>query len=335
LIQPLGRRRALLLIVLVCGVLLAAWPVPATVVIDRPAGDATLLRTVALWTLLNVVLGAVMIWQRPGQLYPWLMFSTGLMMVRLETGALSAGTDSLYFPAVTVPAVLAQLFPSGRPIAGRWGWLTYLSPVSLFAAVFTSRWLGDSSPAMAVLGALWVVGLVATFPVVALRFHRSSGVERAQMKWFLFAVVAALLLWLASIALVATYPSGGTWGSAVALSLPAVGIGVALLRFRLYDIDRVISRTTAYVLVTWLVGATYLVLTLAAAAALRPSLHKVQTVVDRRFNRTRYDGEATVIAFARGLNRHVDVGAIEADLIATVNGSLRPRLLSLWLRGGS
>ncbi|MFZ0323664.1 MAG: hypothetical protein WAN48_05975 [Actinomycetes bacterium] len=351
MMRTLGKHRLVLLGVLLCGVVLAAWPVPAAVLTTRPVGDEVLFRTVALWTLLNVALGAVMIWQRPRQLYPWLMFSAGLIMVRLETSAFHTGADSLYFVAPALPALLAQLFPTGRPIPGRWGWLTYLSPVALIGAMLTSRWLSDSSPAMAFLGVAWVVGLLATFPLVALRFRRSAGAERAQLKWFLFAVTAAFVLWLGSTVLIAFHPNAGAWGSAIALSLPVVAIAVALLRYRLYDIDRVISRTASYAVVSGLLLATYIAVaasisaligrastiavaaaTLTAAALARPVLRRVQETVDRRFNRSRYDAIHTVDTFGSRLRNQVDPHHVSDDLVAVVNTTLQPNHITIWIR---
>jgi hypothetical protein len=350
-IRRLEKHQLALLAVLLCGITLAAWPVPAAVLTTRPVGEATLFLTVALWALLNVALGALMIWQRPSQIYPWLMFSAGLIMAWLETSAFHTGADSLYFPAATLPAVMAQLFPTGRPIPGRWGWLTYLSPVALLALMLASSWLGDQSPAMAVLAVLWIVGLVATFPLVALRFHRSAAVDRAQMKWFLFAVAAAFVLWLGSSLLVAFDPTVGAWGTAIALSLPVLAIAVALLRYRLYDIDRVISRTTSYVVVSGLLLATYAAVaasissrigrgssiavaaaTLTAAALARPFLRRVQTAVDRRFNRARYDAIRTVDAFGSRLRNQVGPHHVSDDLMTVVNSTLQPDQITIWIR---
>jgi len=349
-------KRPALLVLLVCGVAAAAWPFPAAVSGARSAESGSLFRMVALWALLNVVLGAVMVWRRPDRLYPWLMFWLGLVMVGVEVLALQPpeNPNALYFPAATVPALLAQLFPTGRPLPGRWGWLTYLGPLSLLIAAFGGTWLSDS-PVMALFGALWAVGLLATFPLVALRFRRSGGVERAQLKWFLFAVAAAFVVWLVSNLLFAVYPDAASWAAALAVSLPVVGIAVSLMRYRLYDIDRVISRTTSYALVTALVGSTYLALfaalsvlipsstsalavaaaTLAAAAAFRPLLRRVQRVVDRRFDRFNYDAAKTVGDFARQLNQQVEVGVVEATLVRTVNSRLAPSSVSVWLHSKS
>jgi hypothetical protein len=134
----------------------------------------------------------------------------------------------------------------------------------------------------------------------------------------------------------------------------AVGVGVAILRYRLYDIDRIISRTLAYTIVTALLAGFYagLVLlatqvlsltsqvavagaTLAAAALFNPLRHRVQRRVDRRFNRARYDADNTVAAFAARLQDATDPDAVRYDLIGTVQNALEPAQISLWRAGGA
>jgi hypothetical protein len=134
---------------------------------------------------------------------------------------------------------------------------------------------------------------------------------------------------------------------------PPVGIGVGILRYRLYDIDRIISRTLAYTLVTGVLAGVYagLVLlatkvlsvhstvavaaaTLAAAALFNPLRVRVQRVVDRRFNRARYDADRTVAAFAARLKDAVDLDSVRDDLAGVVNQALEPSYISVWIRAG-
>jgi hypothetical protein len=138
--------------------------------------------------------------------------------------------------------------------------------------------------------------------------------------------------------------------SSGAVSLVPVAIGIAVMRYRLYDIDRVISRTVAYAIVTGLLVGVYagLVLlatqvlglhtavavaaaTLAAVALFSPVRRRVQQAVNRRFNRVRYDGDRTVEAFAARLKDEVDVETVSADLVSVVNQALEPAHLSLWV----
>ena len=181
-------------------------------------------------------------------------------------------------------------------------------------------------------------------------YWRSSGERRQQLKWLLggFAVgVAGLVLGI-------TVRGAGLWGVVGHVALLAVfaipvSMGVAILKYRLYDIDRVLSRTLAYAIVTGLLVGVYagLVLlaqqvlrfsspvavaasTLAAAALFNPVRRRVQHAVDRRFNRARYDADQTVTAFAARLQDAVDLDAVRDDLAGVVQAALEPAHLALW-----
>jgi hypothetical protein len=188
---------------------------------------------------------------------------------------------------------------------------------------------------------------------LVVRFRRARGQERQQLKWLLYAValsaavsVANGLGWL------------GDWGGAienlVALGIP-IAIGIALLRYRLYDIDRLINRTLVYGLLTALLGGVYaavvLVLgqvfggvgrdppswavagaTLAVAALFQPARRRIQQAVDRRFNRRKYDAAKTVEAFSARLRDEVDLDTLSAELLAVVDATMQPAKASLWLR---
>jgi len=208
--------------------------------------------------------------------------------------------------------------------------------------------------------------LEAAFAVVALtclalsvvslfvRFRGASVVERAQLRWFAFAAASLLL----SLPIQQALP-GGTDGAAanllftVTATLVPVSCGVSILRYRLYDIDRVISRTVSYAIVTGLAVAAYAVLvtsatrllpsgssplvvaaaTLAAAALVRPLLRRVQRVVDRRFNRSRYDAERTVEQFGERLRHQVEGARVENDLLDVVRRAVDPATSALWVGG--
>jgi len=199
-------------------------------------------------------------------------------------------------------------------------------------------------PAVAVCWLVWLTGQV-------LRYRHASGERRLQMKWLLS---GATLFVVAAIALVSAGSASGWWQTVVVLAtigsfaLP-VSLGFGILKFRLYDIDRIISRTVAYAVVTGLLVGLYagLVLlatqvlrfhgpaavalsTLVAAALFNPLRRRVQRTVDRRFNRARYDAERTVAAFAARLQDHVELGEVRADLLDVVNAALEPAHLSVW-----
>ena len=185
----------------------------------------------------------------------------------------------------------------------------------------------------------------------AVRFRRSTGERRQQLKWLLSGTAVAMPGLALSIAFSSATGFLGVVGGigfAMVAALP-IGIGVAVLRYRLYDIDRLISRTLAYGAVTVLLAGAYagLVLlatrelrfssevavavsTLAAAAAFNPVRRRVQHAVDRRFNRARYDADLIVAAFAARLQDTADPDATTLDLGETVRQALEPAHLSLW-----
>jgi hypothetical protein len=189
-----------------------------------------------------------------------------------------------------------------------------------------------------------------------LSWRRSSGERRQQLKW----LASGAAVTIVSVVLGAVFGTTDTptllqewvdnffWFGLAALP---VSMGVAILRYRLYEIDRIISRTLAYTAVTGLLVAAYagLVLlsthvlalsssvavaasTLAAAAAFSPMRRRVQRIVDHRFNRARYDADVTVAAFAARLQDELDLDSVRADLAGVVTSTLEPAHLSVWLR---
>jgi hypothetical protein len=184
-----------------------------------------------------------------------------------------------------------------------------------------------------------------------IRFRRSRGEERQQLKWFTY---ASALLPLALLGEWLPAPVGDLIFGAVIVFLP-VAVGIAILRHRLYDIDRLINRTLVYGLLTALLGGVYagavLVLgqvfgrvggdppswavagaTLAVAALFQPARRRIQAVVDRRFNRRKYDAARTVEAFGVRLRDEIDLDALSAELLAVVDHTIQPTRATLWLR---
>jgi hypothetical protein len=195
-------------------------------------------------------------------------------------------------------------------------------------------------------------GLAASAAVV--RWRRSRGTERAQMKWFVFSLAVALVMfplsWLTDL--------GGDvvdLASVASMALVPIAIGIAILRYRLYDIDRLISRTLSWAVITGILlavfagavvmlqailagltqGQTLAVAasTLLAFALTQPLRRRVQAAVDRRFDRARYDGNRAAAAFAERLRGKVELGAIEGDLATTAAEALSPASCALWVRG--
>jgi hypothetical protein len=193
----------------------------------------------------------------------------------------------------------------------------------------------------------WLVSLAGQ----AASYRRSSGERRQQLKWLLggsAVTVAGLAL---SIILGGTGLAGavGSVSLVVAVFALPVCMAVAVMKYRLYDIDRLISRTVAYAIVTGLLIGVYVglvlaaqgfgsrtpvrvaVATLVAAALFNPLRRRVQRVVDRRFNRARYDADETVAAFAARLKEEVELDAVRADLTEAVQAALEPTHVGIWI----
>ena len=190
---------------------------------------------------------------------------------------------------------------------------------------------------------LWVGSMVAALVSLVLRFRASRGTERQQLRWVVAGAggaVAGLLVGMAGV--VVTY---------FAVLCVPVGVAVAVLRYRLWDLDRLVSRTVTYAVVTALLVLPYLLIlpaatrlsegsgslavaavTLSAAALFQPLRRRVQDVVDRRFNRRRYDAARTVEGFAVRLRDQLDLDALEGELLAVTNQTMQPSQASLWLR---
>ncbi len=210
-------------------------------------------------------------------------------------------------------------------------------------------------------GVAWI--LTALGPAVAagsllLRFRRARGVERQQLRWLaLAAALAAAVVVVTALALALGLvgESGDEvllgWVSAVVLGLMPLATGAAILRYRLYDLDRIISRTLAYGLLTLLLGGGYAVAvlglgqllgrgsslvvagaTLAVAAVFQPARRRVQGAVDRRFNRRRYDAARTIQGFSARLREQVDLDALTAELVVVADQTMQPTRVSVWLR---
>jgi hypothetical protein len=188
-----------------------------------------------------------------------------------------------------------------------------------------------------------------------LRFRDSRGVERQQLRWVAFGAAASVVGPLLAIALavLGVLPSADAFSWPLLLSVP-LSIAVAVLRYRLWDLDRLISRTVAYALVTALLLIPYLLIlpaadrlagnagslavaaaTLTAVALFQPLRRRVQALVDRRFNRRRYDAARTLDHFATRLRDQLDLDALEAELLAVADQTMQPTRASLWLRPGA
>jgi hypothetical protein len=201
--------------------------------------------------------------------------------------------------------------------------------------------------------ALFMAGLVAALVCVVLRFRAAHGVQRQQLRWVAAGAGAMVVtIWvLLPVALSGVAPAVPVVLFPLALLCVPVSVAVAMLRYHLWDLDRLVSRTVTYAVVTALLAVPYLLIlpavtrladdagdlavaaaTLAAAAAFAPLRRRVQDLVDRRFNRRRYDAAGTVAAFATRLRDQVDLDALEGELLAVVDQTVQPSRTSLWLR---
>ena len=275
-----------------------------------------------------------------------------------------------------VPLVLL-LFPDGRLPTRRWrplAWLTLALAVAL--PLETAVYPGElqffpflDNPVGVTGGVLgWLVhafGQVAFFPLflatlpaaavaLALRFRRARGQERQQLKWFAYAGLILVAVPIADTISPFGFSSNRLIELLTTWPLYAA-IGIAILRHRLYDIDRLLNRTLVYGLLTAILGLGYssavLIFgqlfggvgahppswavagaTLAMAALFRPARRRIQTVVDRRFNRRRYNAARTVEAFSARLRAEIDLDTLSAELLAVVDQTMEPTRVSLWLR---
>jgi hypothetical protein len=307
---------------------------------------------------------------------------------RTHRGALPLGRVAVLLQAISfLVAVLSGLtvllFPDGTLPSRRWRWVlwAYLASCAMFVAYQITEQVAVaavrplrvgltgsplSQPNLTGVAALvaavgrnagWLI-LVFWLAFVGrqvVSFRHSTGQRRQQLKWIMSGAASCGVATAVSI-----FAGNHSFGVAQAVraasdlgaaALP-VGIGVGILKYRLYDIGRIISRTLAYAIVTGLLVGVYggLVLlatqvlpfsspvavagaTLAAAALFNPLRHRVQRVVDRRFNRARYDADKTVAAFAARLKDAVDLDAVQADLLDAVRQAVEPAHVSVWING--
>ncbi len=257
------------------------------------------------------------------------------------------------------------LFPDGRPPSPRWRPVVWIAVAAGLAAAmasaisdvnFSSNFphLRDPVVLVAPLGTVYNVA-TSLGPLVFLagavsmivRFRRSGLEQRLQLKWFVYAsAVSALVVFVAADLSKNPLPE-----FEIVVPLIPAAVGIAILKYRLYDIDRLISRTLAYVIVTGLLVGVYAglvilagvlgfstpptvaIATLAAAALFSPLRRRVQRAVDKRFNRVRYDAELTVAAFATRLKDAVDLDTVRAELLGVVDSAVQPAHLSVWTAG--
>ena len=337
-----------------------------------------------------ITVGAVLVSRRPLHPVGWLLLALGLSTVALGVASGYAKYGLLVRPATLPGAIYAAVYnsvgvvliapclgfillltPTGSLPSPHWRWWArvaaaapLLAVVSLVLSPFERPYQSVANPlAVPALADLLLVVAAVTLVVTGLailvavwsllvRFRRARGAERQQLRWVALAAALTAVTVLVIVAVAAAgseVPVDWLLGACTAL-LPAA-IGAAVLRYRLYDLDRIISRTLAYGLLTVLLGGGYAAVvlgfgqllgrqsslvvaaaTLALAAVFQPARNRIQAAVDRRFNRRRYDAARMIQAFSARLRQQVDLDTLTAELLAVVDQTVEPTTASLWLR---
>lgn len=287
------------------------------------------------------------------------------------------GNPIFIWPIVIALIGIPLVFPDGHLISRRWRWLVGLTVVAMAADALSSMIgpslvgpanlpnplaIPDLAPLAAALGAFAsltsIIGFGGAAAALWVRFWRGDLVERQQLKWLLAVAASAAIFFPAAFIIPDPTVSGVAFilGSLTLIAFP-IAIAVAVTRYHLFEIDRIVSRTVAYVLMTAVLVAVYsiaiLVLqeplgtvtggntvsvalsTLVVAALFQPLRRRIQSVVDRRFDRARFDAARTAVAFSERLRDEVDIATVTADLDGIVRETLKPTTLTLWLRAAN
>jgi len=343
------------------------------------------------------VVGVVVVRRQPDNPVGWLCIAGGLQVgvVALATGYATfilavdpasangiaaawlshVGSATLIF----VPVLIALRFPSGRPLSKVAELISVASIVTLvlvlavepmplmaFPTTFNPLAIG-AGPRSVVLPPPVILVVPATLVVGAtrLRYLRGNAVERLQLRWLGFATLLVVAVWIATpltspeILTTGRFSTAYAVLSAVAFTSIPVAIGIAIVRYRLYDIDLIVKRTLVYGAVSAFLATAYVVgvlvlqaplgsivpgeaqtlatagSTLVVAALFRPVRARAQGVIDRRFDRDRYAATRTIDAFAGQVRGEVELGAIVGDLLDTARQTVHPAAASCWVRPGA
>jgi hypothetical protein len=337
------------------------------------------------------LLGALILTRYPGNRIGWILCALGLGLaidqfaneyaryaLLTRPGSLPGGGTALWFynlawmPVFGLLPFLFLLFPDGRLRSRRWRPVAWAAAVLLAVppaviavlawphrgpGMYTSEsYIPDTDPWIGVVAALdsgfflaAAVVIAASMTALLVRLRRARGIERQQVKWFLYGGGVAVAITASG----AVFPALETGIGALLTFTGLLGaIAVAIFRYRLYDIDRIINRTLVYALVTAVLGLGYAAVvlalgqvlgqdrsslavagaTLAVAAMFQPVRRRIQDAVDRRFNRRRYDAARTIAAFSARLRDEIDLDTLTAELLAVVDQTMQPTQASLWLR---
>jgi hypothetical protein len=331
------------------------------------------------------VVGALIASRLPANPYGWVWLGTGLAyavsdiaepLVRAAgwpAWLAWVGTAWGFVALIGLFVLVFLLFPTGRLPTSRWRWVARTAvavPLALMVVVVViadpddpataSPWAltGQAGETVALIAEAVLYGMFGLVLVgmgsLVLRFRRADPVERRQLTWFLYAtVVNAAVLVVDAVGLIPD-SLAGTVLSALGFALLPLAVGAAMLRYRLFEIDRIVSRTVSYALLTAALIGLYLLVvgllrpllepftgsstlavagsTLAVAAVFNPARRRLQAGVDRRFDRAGYDAARAVDAFAARLRDQVDLDEVTTGLCETVLATVAPTRVGLWLR---
>jgi hypothetical protein len=343
-----------------------------------------------LFAIVEVIyasVGAFLASRRPTNPIGWLFLGIGFVQtvnifcgayaryaLITEPGSLPGGALASWLEAwtwivgFTGFSFIMLLFPSGSLPSPRWRWVAWLAVAGIVLTALTlavGSWPQRGLPLLEEVdeptSTAWIAVIVTGFAILAaatlmtlvsvlVRFRRSRGDERQQIKWFLCAAAFAVATAASTFAGTVT----PEWLLDVGLAGVAIAVAIAVLKYRLYDIDVVIRRTLVYGVATAALAGVYLAVvllfqrvfssfagggdlaiaasTLIAFALFRPVRARVQTLVDRRFYRRKYDAQHTLETFASCVREEVELTALETELAATVDQTMRPAHISVWLR---
>ncbi|MEA1902288.1 MAG: hypothetical protein U9N56_02050 [Actinomycetota bacterium] len=340
--------------------------------------------------ILYTWLGALIVARQPGNRIAWILFSVAVGVLldgaaqpfiltapnpptAIDYLALFLANSMwvvIFFPLF----MLLYLFPTGRFLSRRWAWAGWLAVgmvvTFLVIGIFAETWgtpnddwvidnpIGFVPNDWGAFGVVWNLGLIALpvggFAAMTVRFRRSNVVERTQIKWVLYAALVFALSYVGSVILNAV---GGSFGDlligslfALSLALLPLSIAAAITRYRLFEIDRIISRTLAYAVVVALLGALYFGMitlitsllptqnalavagsTLAVAALFNPVRKRIQHAVDRRFNRSGYQAEVVSEEFASTMRGSLTAEELVDEWNRTVTDTFHPEAIGIWL----
>jgi hypothetical protein len=337
--------------------------------------------------------GALIATRKPRDPVGWILWISATMVTIAMSGAdyvrlsLSSSDGQLpatvpiawlqglvFLPAaILIAGVMPLYFPDGRLLSRRWRWVVWLAALGIVVVILPSAF--DPGPLVNTNvenplgipgfhdldglltlsnGVISLLVLPLAITSCVLKFRSGTPTVREQLKWFAAAASLTMLGFMSAVIAPAPLSDAGWILGLVGLILLPVAIGIAILRYRLYEIDRIVSRTIAYAVVLGILGLVFgagiLVLqgllapltsgstiavavsTLVAFALFQPVLGRVRRAVDRRFDRSRYDAERTAAAFAERLRDQVDLATIRAELTRTAGATLAPASVGLWIR---